>query len=102
MSIGCFFLFQQVAPAISFILWLYKVNSYCVTALLTLLRACCKGIILVNPSSASSSDHNKNILVNLDSELVPKNKEKVSVYDLGFILGDEIWNDLRLYHARLM
>ena len=40
---------------------------------------------------------NDTILIYLDGEIVPKEMAKVSVYDSGFMLGDGMWEGLRLY-----
>ncbi|MGR3513641.1 MAG: aminotransferase class IV [Paracoccaceae bacterium] len=40
---------------------------------------------------------NENLLIWIDGALVPKAEAKVSVYDSGFMLGDGMWEGLRLY-----
>ena len=42
-------------------------------------------------------ERNENILIWLNGELVPRDKAVVSVYDSGFMLGDGVWEGLRLY-----
>ncbi|MCB2102138.1 MAG: aminotransferase class IV [Rhodobacterales bacterium] len=44
---------------------------------------------------------NAAILINLNGTLVPREKALVSVFDSGFILGDGVWEGLRLHHGRL-
>jgi branched-chain amino acid aminotransferase len=44
---------------------------------------------------------NEQILVDLNGELVPKAQASVSILDSGFILGDGIWEGLRLHEGRL-
>ncbi len=43
---------------------------------------------------------NESILIYVDGELVPKDEAKVSVYDSGFMLGDGMWEGLRLYNGK--
>lgn len=40
---------------------------------------------------------NENILIYLNGRIVPKDQAVVSVYDSGFMLGDGVWEGLRLY-----
>ncbi len=40
---------------------------------------------------------NETILVNVNGELVPRAEATVSVFDSGFILGDGVWEGLRLH-----
>ncbi len=42
---------------------------------------------------------NAEILININGELVPRDKAVVSVFDSGFILGDGIWEGLRAHHG---
>lgn len=42
---------------------------------------------------------NEDILVYVNGELVPRQEAKVSVFDSGFILGDGIWEGLRLHNG---
>ena len=39
---------------------------------------------------------NKNVLIYLDGELLHRNDAKISVFDSGFMMGDGIWEGLRL------
>jgi branched-chain amino acid aminotransferase len=43
---------------------------------------------------------NENILIYIDRALVPRREAKVSVYDSGFLLGDGVWEGLRLYAGK--
>lgn len=40
---------------------------------------------------------NKDILISINGDLVPRNKAVVSVFDSGFILGDGVWEGLRIH-----
>lgn len=44
---------------------------------------------------------NENILININGELFPRNEAKVSVFDSGYILGDGVWEGLRLHNGKL-
>ena len=44
---------------------------------------------------------NAEILININGELFPRAEAKVSVFDSGFILGDGVWEGLRLHDGRL-
>lgn len=43
---------------------------------------------------------NANILIYVNGELTPRDQAKVSVYDSGFMMGDGIWEGLRLYNGK--
>ncbi|CUH65514.1 Branched-chain-amino-acid aminotransferase [Thalassovita gelatinovora] len=42
---------------------------------------------------------NDTIMIYVDGAIVPKDQAKVSVYDSGFMLGDGMWEGLRLYEG---
>jgi branched-chain amino acid aminotransferase len=44
---------------------------------------------------------NDNILININGELFPRSEAKISVFDSGFILGDGVWEGIRLHNAQL-
>jgi branched-chain amino acid aminotransferase len=44
---------------------------------------------------------NASILIYVSGELLPREKAMVSVFDSGFILGDGIWEGLRLHHGKI-
>lgn len=45
--------------------------------------------------------HNAQIKISLNGELVPRAEAKVSVFDSGFVLGDGVWEGLRLHDGGL-
>jgi branched-chain amino acid aminotransferase len=54
--------------------------------------------------STHDSEHdarNDHIKIYVNGDLVDKDDAKVSVYDSGFLLGDAVWEGLRLYNGRL-
>ncbi|TDT73723.1 branched-chain amino acid aminotransferase [Litoreibacter halocynthiae] len=48
---------------------------------------------------AEEDARNDKILIYVDGELKPKAEATVSVYDSGFMLGDGVWEGLRLYNG---
>lgn len=46
-------------------------------------------------------DRNASILININGELFPRDRAVVSVFDSGFILGDGIWEGLRVHRGRI-
>jgi branched-chain amino acid aminotransferase len=44
---------------------------------------------------------NANILININGDLYPREEAKVSVFDSGFILGDGVWEGLRVTHGHI-
>lgn len=50
---------------------------------------------------AQADDRNDSIIIYVDGKLLPREEATVSVYDSGFMLGDGIWEGLRLYHGTL-
>jgi len=55
---------------------------------------------LTSPHDAEEDERNQNILIYVNGELLPRSEAKVSVYDSGFMLGDGMWEGMRLYHGR--
>ncbi len=43
---------------------------------------------------------NQDILIYVNGALVPRNEAVVSVYDSGFMLGDGMWEGMRLYNGK--
>ncbi|WP_371187247.1 aminotransferase class IV [Thalassotalea maritima] len=57
---------------------------------------------MANSSHHSNTDErNEHIKVNINGELVDRHQAKISVFDSGFILGDGVWEGLRLHHGKL-
>ena len=52
----------------------------------------------VSTHQAEEDARNEEILIYLNGKIVPKAAAVVSVYDSGFMLGDGIWEGLRLYN----
>ncbi len=49
---------------------------------------------------AEDDPRNKDLLIYVNGALVPRDEAKVSVYDSGFMLGDGMWEGIRLYNGR--
>ncbi|MBI1417207.1 MAG: aminotransferase class IV [Limimaricola sp.] len=54
----------------------------------------------VTTHQAEEDARNEQILIYVDGRIVPKAEARVSVYDSGFMLGDGVWEGLRLYNGR--
>jgi branched-chain amino acid aminotransferase len=48
-----------------------------------------------------SDPRNASILINVNGELKPRDQAVVSVFDSGFMLGDGVWEGLRVHKGRL-
>lgn len=44
-------------------------------------------------------DRNESILVYVNGTMVPRNEAKISVFDSGYLVGDGVWEGLRLHHG---
>ena len=53
----------------------------------------------VSTHQAAEDARNDDILIYVNGKIVPKLQAVVSVYDSGFMLGDGIWEGLRLYNG---
>jgi branched-chain amino acid aminotransferase len=54
----------------------------------------------VTTHQAEEDARNDSILIYVDGKIVPKTQATVSVYDSGFMLGDGVWEGLRLYDGK--
>ena len=50
---------------------------------------------------SAADPRNADILINVNGELKPRDQAMVSVFDSGFILGDGIWEGLRVHRGRI-
>lgn len=55
----------------------------------------------VSTHAATADDRNDHIKIYVDGQIVPRDAAVVSVYDSGFLLGDGIWEGLRLYDGHI-
>ena len=54
----------------------------------------------VTTHQASDDARNADIQIYVNGEIVHRDEAKVSVYDSGFMLGDGIWEGMRLYNGK--
>jgi len=60
------------------------------------------GEVLITQSLHDVSDpRNVNILINVNGELKTRAEATVSVFDSGFMLGDGVWEGLRVHHGKI-
>ena len=45
---------------------------------------------------------NENIFININGELFKREEAKISVFDSGFLLGDGVWEGIRLHKSNLV
>src|SRR5215213_394011 len=50
---------------------------------------------------SSGDPRNAGILINVNGELRPRAEAVVSVFDSGFVLGDGVWEGLRVHKGRI-
>jgi branched-chain amino acid aminotransferase len=55
----------------------------------------------VSTHDAAADTRNDDILIYVDGQIVHRRDAKVSVYDSGFMLGDGIWEGLRLHDGHI-
>jgi len=49
-----------------------------------------------------SNSKNKDIFININGELFHRSEAKISVFDSGFLLGDGVWEGIRLHKSNLI
>jgi branched-chain amino acid aminotransferase len=54
----------------------------------------------VSTHQAEEDARNETILIYVNGRILPKAQAMVSVYDAGFMLGDGVWEGIRLYNGR--
>lgn len=55
--------------------------------------------VMTTTHDAEADLRNQHILIYVNGKIVPRNEATVSVYDSGFLLGDGMWEGLRLYNG---
>ncbi|MGC3974154.1 MAG: hypothetical protein QM771_07200 [Nitrospira sp.] len=45
---------------------------------------------------------NEDVLIYVNGDLVPRNEAKISVFGRGFLIGDGVWEGIRLHHGVLV
>ena len=61
---------------------------------------------MTSSPSAGSQEYlgdprNDDVFISVNGELTPRGDAKVSVFDSGFVLGDGVWEGLRLIDSRI-
>jgi len=51
--------------------------------------------------NAVVDDRNKDVLIYVNGELFPRDEAKISVFDSGYLVGDGVWEAMRLYEGKL-
>ncbi len=52
--------------------------------------------------NALEDSRNNDILISINDQLFPRNEAKISVFDSGYLVGDGVWEALRLHHGVLV
>jgi branched-chain amino acid aminotransferase len=52
--------------------------------------------------NALPDPRNEKVLIYVNGELHPRNEAKISVFDSGYLVGDGVWEALRLHHGVLV
>jgi branched-chain amino acid aminotransferase len=50
----------------------------------------------------AADPRNEQVLIYLNGDLVPRSEARVSVFDAGFVLGDGVWEGLRLHRGKFL
>src|SRR3954453_15182478 len=50
----------------------------------------------------AADPRNADLRIYVNGALVPRSEAKISVFDAGFVLGDGVWEGLRLHKGRLL
>jgi len=50
----------------------------------------------------NADKRNESIKININGELFPRDEAKISVFDAGFMLGDGVWEGIRLHRGKLV
>ena len=50
----------------------------------------------------AADPRNAKVLVYLNGALAPREEAKVSIFDAGFVLGDGVWEGLRLHRGQFL
>ena len=54
----------------------------------------------ITTHQSEEDSRNKNILIYVDGKIIPREKATISVYDSGLMLGDGVWEGLRLFNGK--
>lgn len=51
--------------------------------------------------AALADERNESVEIYINGEFFPRHEAKVSVFDSGFLVGDGVWEGIRLHHGKL-
>ena len=54
---------------------------------------------MISTHSSENDSRNEEIYIYINGKLYPKKEAKISVYDSGFLLGDGVWEGIRLHNS---
>ena len=54
---------------------------------------------MISTHSSENDLRNEEIFICINGKLYPKKEAKISVYDSGFLLGDGVWEGIRLHNS---
>ena len=54
---------------------------------------------MISTHSSENDPRNEEIFIYINGKLYPKKEAKISVYDSGFLLGDGVWEGIRLHNS---
>jgi branched-chain amino acid aminotransferase len=76
---------------------------YGIPALESLMPLRCEQVKSMAQGTHQSTDdpRNRDILIYVNGELYPRSQAVVSVFDSGFLLGDGVWEGLRVHRGRI-
>ena len=51
--------------------------------------------------NAESDERNNNVKIYVNGDFFSRNEAKISVFDSGYLVGDGVWEGIRLYKGKL-
>ena len=54
-------------------------------------------MVVYGTHNAVHDNHNDTVLIYVNGELFPRSEAKISVFDSGYLVGDGVWEALRLH-----
>ena len=52
--------------------------------------------------NAEADDRNENVWISINGEFFQRGEAKISVFDSGYLVGDGVWEGIRLHHGTLV
>src|SRR3982751_2514045 len=65
-------------------------------------RSRCIGLAMAGSQDFAADPRNADLRIYVNGALVPRAEAKVSIFDAGFVLGDGVWEGLRLHKGALV